>query len=31
MVFHYARAGTIDHSVRERGFTINDWMEIPAG
>jgi phytanoyl-CoA hydroxylase len=28
MVFHYAVAGTVDHSERQRGFTINDW--IPA-
>jgi hypothetical protein len=28
MVFHYARAGTVDHTVRERGYTINDWMPV---
>jgi hypothetical protein len=28
MVFHYARACTVDHTVRVRGYTINDWMPV---
>ncbi len=28
MVFHYAAAGTVDHTEEERGFTINDWMPV---
>jgi phytanoyl-CoA hydroxylase len=28
MVYHYARAGTIDHTVEQRGYSINDWMPV---
>jgi ectoine hydroxylase-related dioxygenase (phytanoyl-CoA dioxygenase family) len=28
MVYHYARAGTVDHTVEHRGFSINDWMPV---
>ncbi len=28
MVFHLAAAGTIDRTVEQRGYTVNDW--IPA-
>jgi ectoine hydroxylase-related dioxygenase (phytanoyl-CoA dioxygenase family) len=28
MVYHYARAGTIDHTVDHRGYTVNDWMPV---
>jgi ectoine hydroxylase-related dioxygenase (phytanoyl-CoA dioxygenase family) len=30
MVYHYAPRSTADHTVETRGYTINDWMEIPA-
>jgi ectoine hydroxylase-related dioxygenase (phytanoyl-CoA dioxygenase family) len=30
MVYHYAPSSTQDHTVETRGYTINDWMEIPA-
>jgi len=26
MVFHLAAAGTVDHTVELRGYTVNDWM-----
>jgi ectoine hydroxylase-related dioxygenase (phytanoyl-CoA dioxygenase family) len=28
MVYHYARAGTVDHTVERRGYSINDWMPV---
>jgi ectoine hydroxylase-related dioxygenase (phytanoyl-CoA dioxygenase family) len=28
MVYHYAPAGTVDHTVEQRGYTINDWMPV---
>jgi ectoine hydroxylase-related dioxygenase (phytanoyl-CoA dioxygenase family) len=28
MVYHYAPAGTVDRTVEERGYTINDWMPV---
>jgi len=28
MVYHYARAGTVDHTVEHRGYTVNDWMPV---
>jgi ectoine hydroxylase-related dioxygenase (phytanoyl-CoA dioxygenase family) len=28
MVYHYARAGTVDHTVDRRGYSINDWMPV---
>jgi hypothetical protein len=28
MVYHYAAAGTADHSVEKRGYSINDWMPV---
>jgi phytanoyl-CoA hydroxylase len=28
MVYHYARAGTVDHTVERRGHSINDWMPV---
>jgi hypothetical protein len=28
MVYHFARAGTVDHTVRERGYTVNDWVPV---
>jgi phytanoyl-CoA hydroxylase len=28
MVYHYAAAGTVDHTVERRGFTINDWIAV---
>ncbi|MGO9875288.1 MAG: phytanoyl-CoA dioxygenase family protein [Acidimicrobiia bacterium] len=30
MVYHYAASSAQDHTVETRGYTINDWMEIPA-
>jgi len=30
MVYHYAPSSTEDNTVETRGYTINDWMEIPA-
>jgi ectoine hydroxylase-related dioxygenase (phytanoyl-CoA dioxygenase family) len=26
MVFHYARAGTIDRTTERKGYTVNDWL-----
>lgn len=31
MVYHYARAGTTDHTVEHRGFSINDWVAVRRG
>jgi ectoine hydroxylase-related dioxygenase (phytanoyl-CoA dioxygenase family) len=28
MVYHYARAGTIDRTVEQRGYSINDWVPV---
>lgn len=28
MVYHYAPAGTVDRTVEERGYTINDWVPV---
>jgi phytanoyl-CoA hydroxylase len=28
MVFHYARAGSVDHTERIQGYTVNDWIPI---
>jgi hypothetical protein len=28
MVYHYARAGTVDHTVERRGYTVNNWMPV---
>jgi phytanoyl-CoA hydroxylase len=28
MVYHYARAGTVDHTIEKRGYSINDWMPV---
>jgi phytanoyl-CoA hydroxylase len=28
MVYHYARAGTIDHTVEQHGYSINDWAPV---
>jgi hypothetical protein len=28
MVYHYAPAGTVDHTEARRGYTINDWMPV---
>jgi phytanoyl-CoA hydroxylase len=28
MVYHYAPAGTVDHTQERRGFTINDWVPV---
>ena len=28
MVYHYAPAGTADHTVEQRGYTINDWVPV---
>jgi ectoine hydroxylase-related dioxygenase (phytanoyl-CoA dioxygenase family) len=28
MVYHYARATTVDHTEEERGYTVNDWMPV---
>ena len=28
MVFHLAASGTIDHTVREKGYSINDWLPV---
>ena len=30
MVYHYAPSSTQDHTVETRGYTINDWVEIPV-
>ena len=30
MVYHYAKSSTNDRTVETRGYTINDWMTIPA-
>jgi ectoine hydroxylase-related dioxygenase (phytanoyl-CoA dioxygenase family) len=31
MVYHYARAGTVDHTVEQRGYSINDWVSVRRG
>jgi phytanoyl-CoA hydroxylase len=28
MVYHYARAGSVDHTEQLRGYSINDWMPV---
>jgi phytanoyl-CoA hydroxylase len=28
MVWHFAAAGTVDHTVETRGYSINDWMPV---
>ena len=28
MVYHYAPSSTRDRTVEQRGYTINDWMEV---
>ena len=28
MVFHLAAAGTTDHTVEHRGYTVNDWIPV---
>jgi ectoine hydroxylase-related dioxygenase (phytanoyl-CoA dioxygenase family) len=28
MVYHYARAGTVDRTEEIRGYTVNDWMPV---
>ena len=28
MVFHVAAAGTLDHTERDKGYTINDWIPV---
>jgi phytanoyl-CoA hydroxylase len=28
MVFHLAAAGTMDHTVERRGYTVNDWIPV---
>lgn len=28
MVYHYAAAGTVDHTMDTKGYTVNDWMEV---
>jgi phytanoyl-CoA hydroxylase len=28
MVYHYACAGTVDHTVEQRGYSINDWVPV---
>ena len=28
MVYHYARAGTVDHTLDRQGYSINDWMAV---
>jgi ectoine hydroxylase-related dioxygenase (phytanoyl-CoA dioxygenase family) len=28
MVYHYARAGSVDHTEEIRGYTVNDWMSV---
>lgn len=30
MVFHFARPGTVDRTMELRGYTVNDWVEVPA-
>jgi ectoine hydroxylase-related dioxygenase (phytanoyl-CoA dioxygenase family) len=30
MVYHYAPSATNDRTVETRGYTINDWMPVPA-
>jgi ectoine hydroxylase-related dioxygenase (phytanoyl-CoA dioxygenase family) len=30
MVYHYAPSSTVDRTVEARGYTINDWMEVPT-
>jgi ectoine hydroxylase-related dioxygenase (phytanoyl-CoA dioxygenase family) len=27
MVYHYAAAGTVDHTMDMKGYTVNDWLE----
>jgi ectoine hydroxylase-related dioxygenase (phytanoyl-CoA dioxygenase family) len=31
MVYHYACAGTVDHTVERRGYTVNDWVPVRRG
>jgi ectoine hydroxylase-related dioxygenase (phytanoyl-CoA dioxygenase family) len=31
MVYHYARAGTVDSTEELRGYTINDWLPVRRG
>jgi hypothetical protein len=31
MVYHYGEAGTIDHTLRVRDFTLNDWLPVLRG
>ena len=28
MVYHYARAGSVDHTEQIKGYTVNDWMPV---
>jgi hypothetical protein len=28
MVYHYALAGSVDHTERLKGYTVNDWMPV---
>ncbi len=28
MVYHYALAGSVDHTEQLQGYTINDWMPV---
>jgi ectoine hydroxylase-related dioxygenase (phytanoyl-CoA dioxygenase family) len=28
MIYHFAPAGTVDHSEEQRGYTIHDWMPV---
>ena len=30
MVYHYARHGTVDRTEQLRGYTVNDWIPMPA-
>ena len=31
MVYHYGEAGTVDHTLRFRDFTLNDWLPVLRG
>ena len=31
MVYHYGEAGTVDHTLRFREFTLNDWLPVLRG
>jgi ectoine hydroxylase-related dioxygenase (phytanoyl-CoA dioxygenase family) len=31
MVYHYGEAGTVDHTLRVRDFTLNDWLPVLRG